>query len=56
MKQAFVSKTGNDISGEWLFGKKLADVAETTDTFSMFHLKESMDQIKIRKPEKLFLM
>ena len=34
--------------------EKLADVAETTDTFSMFHLKESMDQIKIRKPENCF--
>lgn len=49
----FCIKTGNDISGEWLL-EKLADVAETTDTFSMFHLKESMDQIKIRKPENCF--
>ena len=49
----FCIKTGNDISGEWLL-EKLADVAETTDTFSMFHLKESMNQIKIRKPENCF--
>ena len=49
----FCIKTGNDISGEWLL-EKLADVAEATDTFSMFHLKESMDQIKIRKPENCF--
>ena len=49
----FCIKTGNDISGEWLL-EKLADVAETTDTFSMFHLKESMAQIKIRKPENCF--
>ena len=41
---------------EEIFAKveKLADVAETTDTFSMFHLKESMNQIKIRKPENCF--
>ena len=49
----FCIKTGNDISGEWLL-EKLADVAETIDTFSMFHLKESMNQIKIRKPENCF--
>ena len=49
----FCIKTGTDISGEWLL-EKLADVAETTDTFSMFHLKESMAQIKIRKPENCF--
>ena len=49
----FCIKTGNDISGQWLL-EKLADVAEAAHTFSMFHLKESMDQIKIRKQENCF--
>ena len=49
----FCIKTGNDISGQWLL-EKLADVAEAAQTFSMFHLKESMNQIKIRKQENCF--
>ncbi len=52
-EESFCIKVGKDITGEWLL-EKLADVAETTQTFSMFHLKESMEQIKIRKPEKCF--
>ena len=41
----FCIKTGNDISGEWLL-ESLQMWQEATDTFSMFHLKESMDQIR----------
>ena len=52
-EESFCIRVGNDITGEWLL-EKLADVAETTQTFSMFHLKESMEQVKIRKPEKMF--
>ena len=52
-EESYCIKVEKDITGEWLL-KKLADVAEKAETFSMFHLKESMDQIKIRKPENCF--
>ena len=52
-EESFCIKAGKDITGEWLL-EKLADVAETTQTFSMFHLKESMESVQIRKPEKCF--
>lgn len=52
-EESFCIKAGKDITGEWLL-EKLADVAETSQTFSMFHLKESMESVQIRKPEKCF--
>ena len=52
-EESFCIKAGKDITGEWLL-EKLADVAETTQTFSMFHLKESIESVQVRKPEKCF--
>ena len=52
-EESYCIKVEKDITGEWLL-KKLADVAEKAETYAMFHLKESMEQIKIRKPENCF--
>ena len=45
-QESFCIKVGKDITGEWLL-KELSQVAETTGTFAMFHLKESMELIEI---------
>ena len=42
-----------DITGLWLL-KKLADVAEKAETYAMFHLKESMEQVTIRNQANCF--
>ncbi len=46
-------KLKKDITGEWLL-KKLADVAEKAETFAMFRLKESMEQVTIRNQANCF--
>ena len=52
-EESFCIKVGNDITGEWLL-EKLADVAEASETFAMFHLKESMEQVTIRNQANCF--
>ena len=52
-EESFCIKVGNDITGEWLL-EKLADVAESSETFAMFHLKESMEQVTIRNQANCF--
>ena len=46
-EESYCIKVEKDITGEWLL-KKLADVAEKAETYAMFHLKESMEQVTIR--------
>lgn len=43
-EESYCIKVEKDITGEWLL-KKLADVAEKAETYAMFHLKESMEQV-----------
>lgn len=45
-EESYCIKVEKDITGEWLL-KKLADVAEKAETYAMFHLKESMEQVTI---------
>lgn len=52
-EESYCIKVEKDITGEWLL-KKLADVAEKAETFAMFHLKESMKQVTIRKQSNCF--
>ena len=52
-EESYCIKVEKDITGEWLL-KKLADVAETADTYAMFHLKESMEQVTIRNQANCF--
>ncbi len=52
-EESYCIKVEKDITGEWLL-KKLADVAEKTETFAMFHLKESMEQVTIRNQANCF--
>ena len=49
-EESYCIKVEKDITGEWLL-KKLADVAET---YAMFHLKESMEQVTIRNQANCF--
>ena len=50
---SYCIKVEKDITGEWLL-KKLADVAEKAETYAMFHLKESMEQVTIRNQANCF--
>ena len=52
-EESYCIKVEKDITGEWLL-KKLADVAEKAETFAMFHLKESMEQVTIRNQANCF--
>ena len=52
-EESYCIKVENDITGEWLL-KKLADVAEKAETYAMFHLKESMEQVTIRNQANCF--
>ena len=52
-EESYCIKVEKDITGEWLL-KKLADVAEKAETYAMFHLKESMEQVTIRNQAKCF--
>ena len=52
-EESYCIKVEKDITGEWLL-KKLADVAEKADTYAMFHLKESMEQVTIRNQANCF--
>ena len=52
-KESYCIKVEKDITGEWLL-KKLADVAEKAETYAMFHLKESMEQVTIRNQANCF--
>ena len=52
-EESYCIKVEKDITGEWLL-KKLADVAEKAETYSMFHLKESMEQVTIRNQANCF--
>ena len=52
-EQSYCIKVEKDITGEWLL-KKLADVAEKAETYAMFHLKESMEQVTIRNQANCF--
>ena len=52
-EESYCIKVEKDITGEWLL-KKLADVAEKTETYAMFHLKESMEQVTIRNQANCF--
>ena len=52
-EKSYCIKVEKDITGEWLL-KKLADVAEKAETFAMFHLKESMEQVTIRNQANCF--
>ena len=52
-EESYCIKVEKDITGEWLL-KKLADVAEKAETYAMFHLKESMEQVTIRNQENCF--
>lgn len=45
-EESYCIKVEKDITGEWLL-KKLADVAEKAETYAMFRLKESMEQVTI---------
>ena len=50
-EESYCIKVEKDITGEWLL-KKLADVA--AETYAMFHLKESMEQVTIRNQANCF--
>lgn len=52
-EESYCIKVEKDITGEWLL-KKLADVAEKAETYVMFHLKESMEQVTIRNQANCF--
>lgn len=52
-EESYCIKVEKDITGEWLL-KKLADVAEKAETYAMFHLKESMEQVIIRNQANCF--
>ena len=52
-EESYCMKVEKDITGEWLL-KKLADVAEKAETYAMFHLKESMEQVTIRNQANCF--
>lgn len=52
-EESYCIKVEKDIIGEWLL-KKLADVAEKAETYAMFHLKESMEQVTIRNQANCF--
>ena len=52
-EESYCIKVEKDITGEWLL-KKLADVAENAETYAMFHLKESMEQVTIRNQANCF--
>lgn len=52
-EESYCIKVEKDITGEWLL-KKIADVAEKAETFAMFHLKESMEQVTIRNQANCF--
>lgn len=52
-EESYCIKVEKDITGEWLL-KKLADVAEKAETYAMFHLKESMEQVTIRNQANCF--
>lgn len=52
-EESYCVKVEKDITGEWLL-KKLADVAEKAETYAMFHLKESMEQVTIRNQANCF--
>ena len=52
-EESYCIKVEKDINGEWLL-KKLADVAEKAETYAMFHLKESMEQVTIRNQANCF--
>lgn len=52
-EESYCIKVEKDIAGEWLL-KKLADVAEKAETYAMFHLKESMEQVTIRNQANCF--
>ena len=52
-EESYCIKVEKDITGEWLL-KKLAEVAEKAETYAMFHLKESMEQVTIRNQANCF--
>ena len=52
-EESYCIKVEKDITGEWLL-KKLADVAEKAETYAMFLLKESMEQVTIRNQANCF--
>lgn len=52
-EESYCIKVEKDITGEWLL-KKLADVAEKAETYAMFQLKESMEQVTIRNQANCF--
>ena len=52
-EESYCIKVEKDITGEWLL-KKLADVAEKAETYAMFHLKESMEQVTNRNQANCF--
>lgn len=52
-EESYCIKVEKDITGEWLL-KKLADVAQKAETYAMFHLKESMEQVTIRNQANCF--
>ena len=52
-EESYCITVEKDITGEWLL-KKLADVAEKAETYAMFHLKESMEQVTIRNQANCF--
>ena len=52
-EESYCIKIEKDITGEWLL-KKLADVAEKAETYAMFHLKESMEQVTIQNQANCF--
>ena len=52
-EESYCIKVEKDITGEWLL-KKLPDVAEKAETYAMFHLKESMEQVTIRNQANCF--
>ena len=52
-EESYCIKVEKDITGEWLL-KKLADVAEKAETYAMFRLKESMEQVTIRNQANCF--
>ena len=52
-EESYCIKVEKDITGEWLL-KKLADVAEKAETYAMFHIKESMEQVTIRNQANCF--
>lgn len=52
-EESYCIKVEKDITGEWLL-KKLVDVAEKAETYAMFHLKESMEQVTIRNQANCF--